>query len=306
MSTSSPSIRSAFFLASLLALFTLAGARPTQAARRPVGDGPEFVFPFAPELTVYWLPRDRTFVYYRNGDYFRWQGGHWVHAAYSAGPWEPLPPGFVLPRVLDSGPPPPIRTSRAYFIWWRLHHPHWWTIYHADLSHYRFWREKAPASRESGSRFGVYAVGTRPRSGFVLTHPDLYLNLPRQTIGTHHLSDRYDRSLRSRSERTHPWSPSGHFGNEGGYTRSWSTYPTPWSALMLEGGYGSPRNGFQTWFPGLRSTPMLEGVFANPWTRYGWDPWVQSFGTWYAPGENQPLSPWVGNPLFAPWNAFPY
>ncbi len=113
MSTSSQSIRSAFFLAGLLALFALAGPRPTQAATSPAGGWPEFVFPLAPGLNVYWLPRDRTFAYYQGGYYFRWQGGRWIHAAYYAGPWKPLPAGFVLPRALDYGPPPRPSTGRV-------------------------------------------------------------------------------------------------------------------------------------------------------------------------------------------------
>ena len=310
MSTSSQSIRSAFFLAGLLALFALAGPRPTQAATSPAGGWPEFVFPLAPGLNVYWLPRDRTFAYYQGGYYFRWQGGRWIHAAYYAGPWKPLPRGFVLPRALDYGPPPPIhRASHAYFIWWRkkaapwwrLHHPHWWIAYRADLGQYRLWRERAPASRGRGGRFWVYAGGARLRPDFVPAHPDLHTNLPHQTIRTHHLSDRYYRGERGRYEWTHPWSASGRFGNQGGYVPPWSTYPTPWSAPMLEGGYGSPWNGIQIGFP-------YEGGYANPWPQsgYGWSTWVQPFGTWYVPGENQPFSPWIGNPLFTPWNAFPY
>ncbi len=296
MSKVSRTFRRCLPLASLLFVLSAASPTPAHAALNPADAWPRFAFTLAPSLNVYWLPQDQAFVYYGNGEYFRWQAGHWIHAAYFAGPWKPLARGYVLPQALDYGPPPPVHAGRAYFFWWqkeaapwwRLNHPRWWAAYHADLLHYRLWVQRALPAWEAGSPFWKLEGGSSLHPDFRPAHPDLTTELPRQVIRTPHLSDRYYRGERNAYEWTHPWQTFGRDREGWGYPGISSAYPLQWAPPVFEWGVGNP------WMP---------------WMPPGgdWNPVVPAPGFWYfQSGENQPLSPWMGNPIFAPMNTFPY
>ncbi|MHB1543546.1 MAG: hypothetical protein ACYCS1_05585 [Gammaproteobacteria bacterium] len=289
--------RSSLFLVGVLVLSLGSKATPIRAATQPVGGWPAFAFAIGSGVNLFWLPRDAVFAYYGQGYYFRWQAGHWIHAPDPTGPWKSLTGGFILPKALDYGPPPPVRPDRAYFTWWRqhaapwwrLHHPRWWHIYQADLSRYRLWRERAIPVFLTHTRFWEMSGGRTLHRDFVPAHPSVQASLPEQRIRTLHLTRRYYQGEANQFQWTHPWSAYRRFGNEGSYMGPWNPYPFSGSTIRVEGWYGNP------W---------------DPWG-YAESPWFQTFygDTWEGgqfPGDNQPFSPWIGNPVFAPWNGYPY
>lgn len=282
-----------FFL--LVAVAVLAGVSRA-APRTPdrVGTVPVFAFPVGHAVNVFWLPPDRTFVYYGNGDYFRWQGTRWTAAPLASGPWQPPAAGVVIPRALTFGPPPPIDANATYFAWWRktaapwwrLHHPHWWAVFGNELGQYRAWREQALPLLRARARFWHLAGGIRLRPAFASGRVVIQPSQIQSRILTRDLSGRYYRNARRAYEWTHPWSA---YGSAGGVVPAWpwvNPYPIPWGG-SFEFRFGGPG------FPG-------------PWGYIFQDTIPFGGFLWSGdPGDDEPLSPWMGNPLDGPWNGVP-
>ncbi len=214
-----------------------------------VGVIPVFVFPIGPAVNVFRLPHERTYVYYANGDYFRWQEDRWTVAPLASGPWEPPAAGVVIPHALTFGPPPPLRSNPAYFAWWRrtaapwwrLHHPHWWTAFHSALGHYRTWRRQALPRFRAHPDFWRLAGGIRLRPAFASGQVVIQPSQIQTKILTPDLSGRYYQNARRAFEWAHPWGVSGSPGVD--VFPGWpgvEPYPSFWGgSLMIQaGGYG--------------------------------------------------------------------
>ena len=247
-----PFRRSGRFL--LPAAMVLLAAAAGVAHRVPdrVGIVPVFAFPVGHAVNVFWLPRDRIFVYYGNGDYFRWQTNRWTVAPLASGPWQPpQAAGVVIPHALTFGPPPPIEADAAYFAWWRgtvadwwqIHHPRWWTAFGSALGQYRTWQAQVLPRLRAHPRFWHLAGGLRLRPVFASGQVVIQPSQIQSRILTPDLSGRYYRNARRAYEWSHSWAVPGSYGFEA--DPGWpgmDPYPVFWggSVEIQGGGYGGP------------------------------------------------------------------
>ena len=270
-------------LAVLAAALLIGGPASAQARTTRFGDWPEFAFVLPGPVNVFWLPRAATFAYYGQGYYFRWQSGQWLASENYDGPWKPCPKGFILPRALEYGPPPPIQARPSYFVWWRktaapwwhLHHRAWWQVYGTDLAHYRLWQRRALPTLLAHPRFWDWARGRRLQPDFLPTHPTSLTEVPSQTIRTKGLNHRIFQNERNVYEWSHTLQAYPGWGYGGYDPGPWAAYPPPWAPQVYEGWYTTP------WFhPFAPSFQLYYGHFGIWHPGWGWQGGVL-FNPWY-------------------------